>query len=59
MTEKERSRAKFLARIAEEQAAREAAKPRRKVRKVREASASYEEQRARYIDCGPLAWDDK
>ena len=29
-------------------------------RRVRgERKASYEEQHARYIDCGPVAWDDR
>ena len=59
MTRKERDRANFLARVQAEQAARDAARPRRKARKAREQYASREEQRARYLDAGPLAWDDR
>jgi|SRR5882672_1640389 len=31
----------------------------RKARKRRRTTASREEQRARYLDCGPAAWDDR
>lgn len=56
MTEKQRSREKFLARVQAEREAREASKPRKR---SRERIASREEQHARYIDCGPQAWDDQ
>jgi len=46
---KERDRAKFEAKQAERKALE---------RKPRERPATREEQRARYLDCGPLAWDD-
>lgn len=32
--------------------------PRRKHRACSERRASREEQHARYLDCGPQAWDD-
>jgi hypothetical protein len=32
-------------------------KPKRQTRKPRHASRA--EQHARYLDCGPLAWDDR
>jgi hypothetical protein len=60
MSMKERDRERFLARQAEEKARREAAKPPRKARRrISERHASSEEQRARYLDCGPQMWDDR
>jgi hypothetical protein len=60
MSMKQRDREKFLARQAEEKRARQASSPARKRRRTpRERIASPEEQHARYIDSGPLAWDDR
>lgn len=57
MSMRERNRVAFEARKQAEREAREAAKPKRRSR--RSDVASREEQHGRYIDCGPLAWDDK
>jgi len=70
MTRKERDRANFLARVAEETARqtasdRETARAAKRARWARrgftprEKVASREEQYARYLDCGPAAWDDR
>jgi len=57
MSMKERDRAKFLARQAEQRTQREARTPPR--RRSRPRIASPAEQRARYLESGPLAWDDR
>lgn len=57
MNMKERMRAKFLAKQAEQSAQRQAAQPPRK--RIRQRVADQETQRARYLDAGPLAWDDR
>ena len=62
MSMKQRDREKFLARQAQQAEQRQAlrrqlGRPRRKA--SRSEHASREEQNARYLDCGPLAWDDK
>ena len=57
MSMKERDREKFLARQAKQRAEQEARRPARKPR--RSQYASREEQHARYLECGPLAWDDR
>jgi len=43
----------------ERQAAKPVVKPKPLRRAQREKYASREEQNARYIDCGPQAWDDR
>ena len=58
MTEKERSYVAFRARVEAEKAAQTLKRPKRRVRWV-ERTASREEQYGRYLDCGPLAWDDR
>jgi len=70
MTEKERSREKFLARQAQQRqqgfpggmignVPRFNAANRRHVSKANAKHASREEQHGRYLDCGPQAWDDR
>lgn len=54
---KERDRQRFLERQAAQQAQRQAMQPKRR-KASRPRVASREEQQARYLDCGPLAWDD-
>lgn len=34
-------------------------RPQTRIRRPRERVASREEQYARYLDCGPQAWDDR
>lgn len=61
MSEKERSRAKFLARQGKRQLSADeirAAQRHTRAMARNEKRASREEQHARYLDCGPLAWDD-
>jgi len=58
MSMKERDREKFLARQTEQAAARKAAQPQKRTRR-RGQHASRQEQYGRYLDCGPLAWDDR
>jgi hypothetical protein len=55
MSMKERNRQTFLERVERE---REAARPQPRKR-ARSRVASREEQQARYLECGPLAWDDR
>lgn len=58
MTCKERDRQRFLARQAAQQAQHMAVKPKRQ-RRAAPRHAGKEEQQARYLDCGPGAWDDR
>lgn len=59
MSERERSRLKFLARQAEDQKRQASLRALARVSsfKRRPKVASREEQHARYLDCGPQAWD--
>lgn len=54
---RERMRRQHAERVAAERSALAAKMPKRHRR--RNLYASREEQHARYIDCGPGAWDDR
>jgi hypothetical protein len=56
MSMKERDRQRFLERQAEQRRQREARQP---AHPRRSRNASRAEQHARYLEVGPLAWDDR